>query len=129
MTPDQFLRQLKRQEPAPVYLFVGPDFYMRDQCRRALLEAAVPAGEREQGLTQHDLDDEDLGTVLDDARMLSLFANRRLIWISSAEGALPRRRSAAADSEDEEGSGPGKEGPAMVAAYVREPSPGTVVVF
>ncbi len=130
MTPDQFLRQLKKQGPAPVYLFIGPDFYLRGECRRALIEAALPADEREQGLAQHDLDDEDLATVLDDARMLSLFANRRVIWISSAEGALPRGRAAAASADgDEDSAGPGKEGPALVTAYVRDPSPGTVVVF
>ncbi len=92
------------------------------------MEAAIPPGEEEQGFTQHDLDDEDLAAVLDDARMLSLFVNRRLIWISSAEGALPRGRAAAA-SEDEEGGSPGKEGAASVASYVRDPSPDTVVVF
>jgi DNA polymerase-3 subunit delta len=101
---------------------------MRDRCRRALLEAALPAEDREQGFEQHDLDEEELRSVMDGARTLSLFATRRLIWISAAEGALPRGRAIAAASEDEEGSGP-KEGPALVASYVRDPTPGTVVVF
>ena len=129
MTPDQFLRQLQKQGPAPVYLFIGPDLYMRDQCRRALIKAALPDDDRDQGLAHHDLDDEDLAPVLDDARTLSLFATRRLIWISGAEGALPKGRSAAAaDSGDDEPAG-AKDGAALVAAYARDPTPGTVVVF
>lgn len=128
MTPDQFLRSLKAQPPAPVYLFLGPDFYMRDQCRRALIESALPEEDREQGFEQHDLDDEELAPVVDGARTLSLFATRRLIWISAAEGALPRGKAIAAVSDDDDTSGP-KEGPALVASYVRDPSPDTVVVF
>lgn len=128
MSPDQFLRSLKAQPPALAYLFLGPDFYMRDQCRRALVEAALPVEDREQGLEQHDLDEEELAGVMDGARTLSLFANRRLIWISAAEGALPKGKVIAALSEDADSAGP-KEGPGLVAAYVRDPSPGTVVVF
>lgn len=129
MTPGQFLRVIEKQAPAPVYLFIGPDLYMRDQCRRALAEKVVPGGDREQGFARHDLDDEELAATLDDARTLSLFASRRLIWISSAEGALPRGRAAARSSEDEDGGASGKEAPALVAAYVRDPTPETVVVF
>ena len=129
MTPDQFLRQLQRQGPSSAYLFVGPDYYMRDQCRRALIQAALPEEDREQGFSQHDLDDEELAPVLDDARTLSLFATHRLIWISSVEGALPKGRAAAADDDDEDSGVKAKDGAALVAEYVRDPSPGTVVVF
>ncbi len=125
MTPAQFLRQLKQNGPAPAYLFIGPEFYMRGQCRRALVEACLPAGEREQGITYHDLDDVELTAALDDARTLSLFASRRVIWVAGAEGALPKGRSA---SDDETGTA-AKSGPAQVAAYLRDPSPETVVVF
>lgn len=132
MTPEQFLRQIKSQGPAPVYLFIGPDFYMRDVCRRTLIQAALPGEDRDQGLSQHDLDDEDLTAVLDDARTLSLFATRRLIWISAAEGAVPKGKAAAAAADDDgidTPSGKAKESSGLVAEYVKDPSPGTVVVF
>ena len=130
MTPDQFLRQIKNQPPAPAYLFIVPDFYMRDVCRWALMQAALPDEDREQGLAQHDLDDEDLAPVLDDARTMSLFATRRLIWISAAEGALPKGRAAASSEDDDEPSaGKSKESGGMVGAYVKDPTPGTVIVF
>ena len=128
MTPDQFLRSIQKQGPAPVYLFIGPDFYMRDQCRHALVRAALREEDREQALAQHDLDEEELAAVIDDARTLSLFASRRLIWISAAEGALPKGRAISAIADDDSASG-AKEGPALVADYVHDPTPGTVVVF
>lgn len=136
MSPDQFLRQLRQQAPAPVYLFIGPDFYMRDQCRRALLKAALGGPEEiEQGLTHLDLSETELTAVLDDARTLSLFSPRRVMWVSSAEAAVPKGRAAAAsaasadDDEDGGGAGSAKDAAGQLAAYLKAPSPDTVVVF
>ena len=91
MTPEQFLTQVKLGRLLPVYLFVGPDGYKRDKCRRALSEYWLSEGEeREQGLTRLDLDDTTLADAMDDAMSYSLFASKRVIWITSAEVALPR---------------------------------------
>ena len=46
--------------------------------------------ERENGFTRHDLDRTPLAAALDDARALSLFASRRVIWLAGAEAAVPR---------------------------------------
>jgi DNA polymerase-3 subunit delta len=127
MTPDQFLQSLQKGAPTPVYLFLGPEPYQRDRCRQALLEAVLgPAPEdRESGLTRVDLSEVPLAAALDDARALSLFASRRVIWIGSAEAVLPRGR--AASTESDEGGESGDAG--QLAAYLREPTPDTVVVL
>jgi DNA polymerase-3 subunit delta len=127
MTPSDFLRALKKQGPAPVYLFVGAEAYERGRCRRALVAAVLPEEEREQGLSSLDLAETSISAVLDDAQSLSLFAARRLIWVSGAEAALPRGRAAAAESDDEESGS--KTDPGALAAYVRDPAPGVTVVF
>jgi DNA polymerase III subunit delta len=127
MTPDQFLLSLQKGAPAPVYLFLGPEPYQRERCRQALLETvlgSVPE-DRESGLTRVDLSEVPLAAALDDARALSLFASRRVIWIGSAETVLPRGRAAAAESD--EGGDAGESN--QLAAYLREPTPGTVVVL
>jgi DNA polymerase-3 subunit delta len=128
MTPDEFLRSIQKQAPAPAYLFLGQEAWYREQCRKALIERALPLEDRENGFTRYDLDETDLSVVLDDARSFSLFATNRLIWVSSAEGALPRTKSAAADSEDGDESG-GKTSAADLAGYLKNPVPGTVLVF
>jgi DNA polymerase-3 subunit delta len=116
---------LKKNGPEPAYLFLGPEAFERDRCRRALIEVALPdPEERENGLTQHDLDQTPLAAALDDARSLSLFAPRRVIWLSRAEAAVPRARAAGGEEDD------APEGDAaLLASYVREPSPGTVLVI
>jgi DNA polymerase-3 subunit delta len=127
MTPDQFLLSLQKNGPAPVYLFLGPELYQRERCRRALLDGVLgPAPEdRENGLTRVDLSEVPLAAALDDARALSLFASRRVIWIGSAEAVLPRGRAIASDADDDGGAGD----PTPLSAYLREPTPGTVVVL
>lgn len=126
MTPDQFLASLKKNGPEPVYLFLGPDAYERDRCRRALVEAALPAEVREDGLTRHEMSSLSLAEAIDDARSMSLFAQERLIWLAGAEAAVPRAR-AASSSDDEEG-GAQDSGDAL-AAYLRQPTPGTTMVI
>jgi DNA polymerase-3 subunit delta len=124
MTPEQFLDRLKRNGPEPAYLFLGPETYNRERCRRTLMEAALTPEERETGFVRHDLDQIPLAAAIDDARSLSLFATRRVIWLARAEAAL--RKGKSLDAE-EEGSVHG--GGAPLEEYLREPSPGTVLVI
>jgi DNA polymerase-3 subunit delta len=77
----------------------------------------------EGAVTEHDLSETGLTEVLDDARSLSLFAAERLMWVVGAEAALPRTRS-----EDEESEAAAGD-PAPLASYVRDPTPGTALVF
>lgn len=120
MTPEQFLQKIQKEAPAPVYLFIGPEPYQRSACRKALIEKVLHPEEIEDGFTRLDLDEISLTAVLDDARSLSLFAPRRLIWITAAEAALPKRLTS-----DDDGS--------ALKQYMAEVSSagaaGTVVVF
>ena len=119
MSPEQFTARIRKQPPAPAYLFIGQEGYQRRICKEALV-ARVGAG----GLTQFDLENATLSEVLDDARSMSLFASDRLIWICSAELALPRRLSA--DTDGEQGSNTAQS---QLAEYLKSPTPGTVLVF
>jgi DNA polymerase-3 subunit delta len=117
MSPEQFLAKLAKNGPEPAYLFIGPEAYERARCRRALLDAVLSPEERENGFTRHDLDRTPLAAALDDARALSLFAPRRVIWLAGAEAVVPRV------ARDEEPTGQ-----AALAAYLGEPTPDVVLV-
>ncbi len=118
MSPEQFLARLHKTGPEPAYLFLGPEAFERTRCRRALLDAILTPEERENGFTRHDLDRTPLAAALDDARALSLFASRRVIWLAGAEAVVPRV------PRDEEPAGQ-----AALAAYLREPTPDVVLVI
>jgi len=130
MTPEQFLDQLQKKGPQPAYFFLGPETYNRDRCRRALIASVLGEEDRESGFTKHDLDETPLAAALDDARSLSLFATKRVIWLARAEAALPRgkavgRGSAPSDDDDESATGGDT---AALTAYLREPTPDVVLV-
>jgi DNA polymerase III subunit delta len=124
MTPEQFLARIEKQALAPAYLFLGQEGYQRRLCKDALIRRILPEDAREDGLTQVDLENTALAEVLDDARSLSLFARERLIWVQSAELALPRRLTGSEDGEDSE-----KPKDSGLAAYLKAATPGTVLVF
>jgi DNA polymerase-3 subunit delta len=126
MTPEHFLAQIRKQPPGPLYLFLGPENYRREMCRKALVERALSPEERETGLVRHDLDEVSLAQVIDDARSMSLFAPRRLIWVSGAESVLPRGRAASAGDAEPSAKDPDA---GLLAAYAASPSPGVVLVF
>jgi DNA polymerase III subunit delta len=123
MSPEQFLARIAKQPLEPAYLFLGQEGYQRRVCKHALIERALgPAGA--SGITETDLENATLREVLDDARSLSLFSADRVIWVCSAELALPRRWS----EEQSQQSGDKSDGDEL-AAYVAAPTPGTVMVF
>jgi DNA polymerase-3 subunit delta len=125
MHPEQFLSRIAKQPPAPAYLFLGQEGYQRRICKDALLDRVLPGDLRFSGLTQLDLENTNLSEVLDDARSLSLFSSERVIWVCSAELALPRRLPTGADEADDSE----KPGTSELAAYLKAPAPGTVLVF
>lgn len=124
VNPEQFLARVAKQPLASAYLFLGPEGYYRRLCREALCDRALGLGQRGDGLTHVDLEETTVANVLDDARSLSLFASDRVIWITSAELAMPRRIGSSSDEEDRDGSGE-----SALAAYLKAPTPGTVLVF
>ena len=134
MSPDQFLANLQKNGPAPVYLFLGPEAYQRERCRRELIRAVLgdDPEDRENGFSRHDLSEVTLAAALDDARAMSLFASRRLVWIGAAEAAMPRTRtsaSAGASAVASEDDGDAGDETSGLAPYLRAPTPGTVVVM
>lgn len=120
MTPGEFRKRLAGRKIAPVILFVGPDAYERDRCRKELVNALLGTEEQEGGLARHDLDAVGLAEVLDDARSLSLFAPTRVIHATGAEAALPRGR---AGKDDESTAGQ------ALAAYLASPTEGATVLL
>jgi DNA polymerase III subunit delta len=120
MTPAQMLSRL-RNCPAPAaILLLGPEGYER---RRIVdtLAAAYP----EDSITRHDLTQLSLSEVVDDARSLSLFASERLIRVSNAEAVLPRGKV----EEDAEGESSTSSSAAPLNDYLKDPTPGVVLVF
>lgn len=123
MTPAQFLSRVKRGEIPPVCLFLGQEAYNRKRCREALA-AARPGVEPEQ----YDASETALAAIIDDARAMSLFASERLMFVISAEAAMPRTSRSSSDDEEDGGTGAASDVD-VLGAYVKSPTPGVTLVF
>jgi DNA polymerase-3 subunit delta len=123
MTSAQFHSRLKKGAP-PAVLLLGPEAYQRRAIKEAML-ATAPA----EAVAQHDLAELTLAEVIDDARALSLFASERLIWVTNAELALPKGKAAVEEEEGEAGGATGSGDAAVLADYMRDPTPGVTLVF
>jgi DNA polymerase-3 subunit delta len=119
VNPGQFIARIHKSSSPAAELLLGPEAYERRRIKEALM-----AGFSEDAIARHDLSEIELAAVLDDARSLSLFAAERLIWVTSAEAALPRGRAA----DDDEGEG-GSGDVAALEAYMADPTPGVSIVF
>ncbi len=124
MLPAQFVREVEGKGPQAAYLFLGPEQFQRDKCRRALITKQLRSEDMEHGFTRHDLSEISLARVLDDACSFSLFAAQRVIWVASAEEAAPKGRSTAGDD-----AGEGDARPDLLSRYVNNSPPGVVIVF
>jgi DNA polymerase-3 subunit delta len=122
VTPSQLQARIKKASIPPAILLLGPEAYERRRLKDALL-----SGFPEGSVTYHDLTELTLAEILDDARALSLFASERLIWVSNGEAILPRGRAAAEEESDGESGGSSDAAP--LAAYMKDPTPGVVLVF
>jgi DNA polymerase-3 subunit delta len=123
MTPEQFLQHIQKQQPSPVYLFLGSEPYRLRACREALLQRFFLPEEREAGLARFDLAEIPLEVVLDDARSFSLFSSRRLIWVANAEVAVPRARAGG------EAEGDSRFTAVSLSGYAKNPTPGVVLAL
>lgn len=110
-----FLGQLKKGAISPVYLFYGPENYLRDQAVRRLKEHLLPPGA--EVFDYHVLDGEvvSVGDIVSAASFAPLMAERRLVVVRGT-GLFQ-----AGESKPDEESG--------LLGYLSRPAAGTCLVF
>jgi DNA polymerase-3 subunit delta len=124
LTAAQLVARAKKRELPPAVLLLGPEAYQRWRIKEAMTAAFA-----EGAVAQFDLAEMPLAAIVDDARALSLFAADRLIWVVNAEAALPKTGKAGEDDDPERESGAAGGDAAVLAAYLKDPTPGVVLVF
>jgi DNA polymerase III subunit delta len=105
-----FERGLQKMKLAANYFLFGPDTYLVEQARHALVRAAEDASQGELSTATVDLDECSVEELLNSAQSLSLFAPRQLILVKSV---MKLRENQ------------GKK----LAAYLADPNPQTFMIF
>ncbi|MGQ9556433.1 MAG: DNA polymerase III subunit delta [Desulfurispora sp.] len=132
----QLLEEIKNDRLAPVYLFYGPEEYLRRQALERLKEHLFPnANLREFNLTRLDGSTASAAEILDTATTPPWGARKRLVIVREAPyfAAVARSETDNQSSPAPRGTGksksPAKDENKDLLAYLQNPSPATCLVF
>src|SRR5580704_16522602 len=112
---DRFLAAVKENRLRAGYVLVGDDLFLYERCRRAVLDALVPADLRDFCLSEIDLAETNIFEALDRAQTPSLMAPFQVLFIRNLKQLYTR--------------GAKKEEFAALEAYFRSPNPQALVLF
>lgn len=84
-TPEMLLERLARGKAIGAVVLKGTDPYLRDMCRRKIVEAIVPEASREWAVTRISARESGWDEILQRAGTLPMFAPRQVIVVEDAE--------------------------------------------
>jgi len=79
------LDRLAKGQPMPGILLLGQESYLRDLCRKAIIEAVVPENAREWGVARCDASEDEPSAILALAATPSLLAPRQVVFVRGIE--------------------------------------------
>ncbi|WP_158751111.1 DNA polymerase III subunit delta [Acidobacterium sp. S8] len=112
---DRFLAELRSNHLRPGYVLIGDEIFLYERCRRALLEAYVPADLRDFCLSDIDLAETSIFEALDRAQTPSLMSPFQVLFIRNLKQLYTR--------------GAKKDEFAAIDGYFRSPNPQAVLIF
>jgi DNA polymerase III delta subunit len=112
MLPTEFIAQLQSGKASAIYFLRGPDRFLHEECRAAVVEA-VPAEARAWCLTEIDFESGQLTRLLDNAHQMPMLGGRNFLLFSDSDDF---RRAGDEDYE-------------ALEAYLKKPSLFSTVVF
>lgn len=112
---ERFVVEIRGDARRPGYVLLGDEAFLQAFCRRAVLDALVPADAREFAMHDLDLNDTTVFEALDLAQTPSLMAPFQVIFLRNLKNLY--------------GRGQKKEEFAALDEYFRRPNPGALLVF
>src|ERR1019366_3348207 len=106
-----------KAKPVPGILLLGGDSYLRELCRRKIIEAYVAEGVRDWGITRFSAEDDELSAIPRQAQALSMLAPQQVIFVRGVE-AWGRLEEKSRDALVKQLSG-----------YLENPAPFSILVF
>jgi DNA polymerase-3 subunit delta len=82
---NEFLGRLAKGKPLPAILLLGDERYLRDACRRQIIESLVPAAARDWAMSRYSAARGELQAALERAQTLPMLAPRQVVFLEDAE--------------------------------------------
>ncbi|HWZ56620.1 MAG TPA: DNA polymerase III subunit delta [Verrucomicrobiae bacterium] len=117
LSPQQLLARLAKGKPVPGLLLAGSDRYLRDLCRKKLIETYVAEGTLDWGVRKFSAKEDDIAAILGQARTMPMLAPLQVIFAGDAE------------AWDKLGDDSRESVVKEISEYLGNPAPYTVLVF
>ncbi len=124
----EFLKSLKRQVLYPVYLFYGPEGYLREQAVNRLIKFFRQDGGSDFNIDLIDGDTATVGDMVASAETLPLFTQRRLVVVKNPPFFKGSKRAGKGSTVANENKGSNR-GEKVLLKYLMDPLSSTVLVF
>ncbi|HKV28077.1 MAG TPA: DNA polymerase III subunit delta [Candidatus Acidoferrales bacterium] len=116
-TLENLMQSIARGKALPAILLLGTDPYLRDCCRRALIEKFIPEAAREWAVTKISAAAGGWEEMLERAQTVPMLSPHQIVFLEGME-ALERLGEESSEEIDE-----------AIATYLKDPAPFSIVVF
>ena len=117
LSTDEFLERLGKGKAIPAVLLLGDEPYLRDACRKQLIEKFVPEAARTWAVSRFSADNGEIQVATDQAQTLPMLSPQQVVFLEEAE-AIEKLGEKARD-----------EAVKTLEAYLENPAPFTVLVI
>jgi len=116
LSTEEFLERLQKGKPVPAVLLLGDEVYLRDECRKQLIEKYVPEAARTWAISRFSADNGETQAAVDQAQTLPMLSPQQVVFLEDGE-AIEKLGEKARD-----------EAVKTLEAYLENPPPFTVLV-
>src|SRR2546425_6633606 len=117
ISQQELVGRLEKGKPVPAILLLGEEPYLRDACRKLLIERFVPEASRPWGVSWYSADRGETQAALDQAQTMAMLSPQQVVFLEEVE-AIEKLGEKNRD-----------EAVAQLTAYLEDPAPFTVLVL
>lgn len=117
VSTEEFLERLAKGKPVAAILLLGDEVYLRDECRKQLIEKYVPEAARTWAVSRFSADNGETQAATDQAQTLPMLSPQQVVFLEDAE-VIDKLGEKARD-----------EAVKTLEAYLENPAPFTVLVI
>ena len=117
ISPEELVERMEKGKPVPAILLLGEEPYLRDVCRKELIERFVPEASRTWAVSRYSADRGETQAALDQAQTMAMLSPQQVVFIEDVE-AIEKLGEKNRD-----------EAVAQLVAYLEDPAPFTVLVM
>jgi len=117
VTVENLSQRIAKGQAIPAIVLIGTDPYLREQCRKSLIEKFVPEGARDWAVTRLSASGGGLEDMLERAETVPMLSPHQIVFLDRLE-ALERGGDEASEAAAK-----------RIEAYLENPAPFSIVVF